>query len=99
MTRTAWGGAETDGGADECVDRRARRGAAPGSPGAGPRPPRSPRHQVFVDSDKANGALSVPWSSGEISDKAGLEALAKKLNPVVGYWGEQLSLAFFFFWP
>ena len=62
-------------------------------------PPRSPRHQVFVDSDKANGALSVPWSSGEISDKAGLEALAKKLNPVVGYWGEQRSLAFFFFWP
>jgi len=54
---------------------------------------------VFVDSDKANGALSVPWSSGEISDKAGLEALAKKLNPVVGYWGEQRSLAFFFFWP
>ena len=54
---------------------------------------------MFVDSDKANGALSVPWSSGEISDKAGLEALAKKLNPVVGYWGEQLSLAFFFFWP
>ena len=50
-----------------------------------------------MDSDKANGALSVPWSSGEISDKAGLEALAKKLNPVVGYWGEPLSLSFFFF--
>jgi hypothetical protein len=27
-----------------------------------------------------------PWTSGEISDKAGLEALAKKANPVVGYW-------------
>merc|ERR1711881_252568 len=27
-----------------------------------------------------------PWTSGEVSDKAGLEALAKKLNPVVGYW-------------
>ena len=30
-----------------------------------------------------------PWSSNEISDQAGLEALAKKLNPVVGYWGER----------
>jgi hypothetical protein len=29
---------------------------------------------------------SKPWTSGEISDKAGLEALAKKLNPTVGYW-------------
>ena len=28
-----------------------------------------------------------PWSSNEISDQAGLETLAKKLNPVVGYWG------------
>jgi hypothetical protein len=27
-----------------------------------------------------------PWTSGEISDKAGLEALAKKLNPTVGFW-------------
>merc|ERR1719329_1695936 len=27
-----------------------------------------------------------PWTSGEISDKTGLEALAKKLNPTVGYW-------------
>ena len=30
-----------------------------------------------------------PWSSNEISDQAGLETLAKKLNPVVGYWGER----------
>merc|ERR1719409_284209 len=29
---------------------------------------------------------SKPWTSSEISDKAGLEALAVKLNPVVGYW-------------
>jgi hypothetical protein len=28
-----------------------------------------------------------PWTSNEISDKAGLQALAKKLNPIVGYWG------------
>jgi len=27
-----------------------------------------------------------PWTSGEISDSAGLEALADQLNPVVGYW-------------
>jgi len=27
-----------------------------------------------------------PWSSSEISDKAGLVTLAKKLNPIVGYW-------------
>jgi len=29
---------------------------------------------------------SKPWSSSEVSDASGLEALAKKLNPVVGYW-------------
>jgi len=27
-----------------------------------------------------------PWTSGEISDQAGLTALAEKLNPIVGYW-------------
>jgi len=27
-----------------------------------------------------------PWTTGEISDKAGMEALAKKLNPTVGFW-------------
>jgi len=27
-----------------------------------------------------------PWTSGEIKDAAGLKDLAKKLNPVVGYW-------------
>merc|ERR1712232_1436777 len=29
---------------------------------------------------------SKPWTSSQISDKAGLGELAKKLNPVVGYW-------------
>ena len=34
-----------------------------------------------------------PWtSSSEISDKAGLEALAKKLNPILGYWGARSGL-------
>jgi hypothetical protein len=27
-----------------------------------------------------------PWATGEISDQAGMEALAKKLNPTVGFW-------------
>jgi len=27
-----------------------------------------------------------PWVSNEVGDKAGLEALAKKLNPTIGYW-------------
>jgi len=27
-----------------------------------------------------------PWTSGEIQDKEGLKTLAKKLNPIVGYW-------------
>ena len=27
-----------------------------------------------------------PWTSSEISDAAGLKELAKKLNPVIGYW-------------
>jgi len=27
-----------------------------------------------------------PWTSSEVSDKAGLTALAKELNPVVGFW-------------
>jgi hypothetical protein len=29
---------------------------------------------------------SKPWTGSEVSDKAGLEELAKKLNPTVGYW-------------
>ena len=40
----------------------------------------------FVDSNVVDTTLEKPWSSGEISDKAGLKALAVKLNPVVGYW-------------
>ena len=40
----------------------------------------------FVDSNVVDTTLEKPWSSGEISDQAGLEELAKKLNPVVGYW-------------
>jgi len=35
--------------------------------------------------DKIN-AQPLPWTSSEISDQAGLEALAKKLNPTVGFW-------------
>jgi hypothetical protein len=31
-------------------------------------------------------AEPMPWTSSEISDQAGLEALAKKLNPTVGFW-------------
>merc|ERR1719389_1437323 len=44
------------------------------------------KFKVFVDGPKADTTLEKPWTSGEISDKAGLVALAKKLNPVVGYW-------------
>jgi len=33
-----------------------------------------------------NWTRDQPWTSGEISDKAGLIKLAKELNPVVGYW-------------
>jgi len=35
--------------------------------------------------DKIN-AEPLPWTSSEISDAAGLEELAKKLNPTVGFW-------------
>merc|ERR1719181_2000251 len=28
----------------------------------------------------------LPWTTSEISDKAGMVELAKKLNPVVGFW-------------
>jgi len=44
------------------------------------------KFKVFVDSNVADTTLEKPWTSDEISDKAGLQALAKKLNPVVGYW-------------
>jgi hypothetical protein len=42
--------------------------------------------KVFVDSNVADTTLEKSWDSDEISDKAGLIALAKNLNPVVGYW-------------
>ena len=51
------------------------------------------KFKVFVENPVADSTLEKPWTSGEISDKAGLMALAKKLNPVVGYWGEQPTLA------
>jgi len=44
------------------------------------------KFKVFVDSNVADTTLEKPWDSDEISDKAGLKALAIKLNPVVGYW-------------
>merc|ERR1719331_1713953 len=44
------------------------------------------KFKVFVDSPVADTTLEKAWDSDEISDKAGLMALAKKLNPVVGYW-------------
>jgi len=44
------------------------------------------KFKVFADSNVADTTLEKPWDSEEISDKAGLQALAKKLNPVVGYW-------------
>jgi len=42
--------------------------------------------QDFVDSPVADTTLEKPWTSDEISDAAGLEGLAEKLNPIVGYW-------------
>ena len=43
------------------------------------------KFKVFADGNVADTTLEKPWTSGEISDKAGLKALAKKLNPVLGY--------------
>ena len=57
--------------------------------------PRSAPPTMQVDWKKANNfdaanlasqTLGTPWTSDEISDKAGLMDLAKKLNPIVGYW-------------
>jgi len=37
-------------------------------------------------SDEFSVVSKGPWTSSEIGTKEGLEALSKKLNPVVGYW-------------
>ena len=50
------------------------------------------KFKVFADSNVADTTLEKPWTSNEISDKAGLEALAKKLNPILGYWGARSGL-------
>jgi len=45
------------------------------------------KFQTFLDSPMANPTLEEPWEdSTEISDKAGLIALADKLNPIFGYF-------------
>ena len=37
---------------------------------------------------------SKPWGAdSDISDKAGMQALAKKLNPTVGFYGECRTMA------
>jgi len=41
-------------------------------------------HHVKVATEL--GQLEKPWTSSEISSKAGLETLATQLNPVVGFW-------------
>ena len=40
----------------------------------------------FFSDFKIDTTPNKPWTSNEISDKAGLEALANKLNPVFGYY-------------
>jgi len=42
--------------------------------------------------DELDFTSKGPWTSSEISDKAGLEALSKSLNPTVGLW-DPLNIA------
>jgi hypothetical protein len=49
------------------------------------------RPDLTAPGDLWEALEDVPWTSNEVSDKAGLEALAKKLNPVFGYWGAYRS--------
>ena len=42
---------------------------------------------TFIDEFSPDATPSKPWTSSEISDKAGLEELANKLNPIFGYFG------------
>jgi len=41
---------------------------------------------TFIDEFSPDATPSKPWTSNEISDKAGLEDLANKLNPIFGYY-------------
>jgi len=46
----------------------------------------APQPKVMMAEGMAPDFSDKPWTSGEIKDSAGLAALAKELNPVVGYW-------------
>lgn len=49
--------------------------------------------KVMMAEGMAPDFSDKPWTSGEIKDAAGLAALAKELNPIVGYWGESPPLS------
>ena len=46
----------------------------------------APQPKVMMAEGMAPDFSDKPWTSGEIKDTAGLAALAKELNPIVGYW-------------
>merc|ERR1719298_315234 len=46
----------------------------------------APQPKVMMAEGMAPDFSDKPWTSGEISDKAGLASLAKELNPIVGFW-------------